>query len=262
MPIRCHLGLATGILLLICGGLNLLSASADGPTRVGLYVQFEDGSIVTNCVELDQPAATGLDVLREAKLNLIFDVGSFLGTAVCKIGETGCNYPAQDCFCQCPGKPCQYWNYWYAEDGQWRISPLGASSRVVKSGDVEGWVWGDGQVPPPTELLAEDICRDPATTAASVKLERDRDLTPLRPHILDTRVPTQTLLEAESAIAIVTPRSEIPRPTQTAASTPSSLSNGTSRAVGSPSFAWVIAGLSGLGIVLLGMAYSLMRRRP
>jgi hypothetical protein len=63
-------------------------------------------------VELDGPEATGLDVLRQAEINLVYETGGILGTAICKIGETGCDYPAQDCFCQCLGNSCQYWTYW------------------------------------------------------------------------------------------------------------------------------------------------------
>ena len=74
-----HVGLAVGILLVILGGLSLSVASADGPIQVGLYIQYEDGSTLTQCVELDGPDATGLDVLREAS------VPAFLAN----IGPTG-----------------------------------------------------------------------------------------------------------------------------------------------------------------------------
>jgi hypothetical protein len=254
-----HVGLAVGILLVILGGLSLSVASADGPIQVGLYIQYEDGSTLTQCVEPDGPDATGLDVLREAELDLVFETGGFLGTAICKIGETGCDYPTQDCFCQCLGIQCQYWTYWFVDKGGWRLSPMGVSARVLTDGDVDGWVWGDGETAPPEGLLIEDICAN-APTPASVDVEdQDSTFTPSPTSTAIAPTPTQTIARPEPA----------PSPTQgplaIMAATPTvlqpiSVEDSPNREL--PVFVWLIIGLSGLGIVLLGTAYFLTSRRP
>ena len=247
-----------GILLLILGGLSLSVASADGPIQVGLYIQYEDGSTLTQCVELDGPDATGLDVLRKAELDLVFETGGFLGTAICKIGETGCDYPTQDCFCQCPGIPCQYWTYWLADEGGWRISPLGVSARVLKDGDVDGWVWGDDQTAPPERLLIEDICATAPTPTSVDSEEQDSTFTPSPTITAIAPTPTQTVARPEP------PQSPTQTPQAIMAATPTALppvSVEDSSKGELPVFVWLIIGLSGLGIVLLGTAYFLTSRR-
>jgi hypothetical protein len=248
--------------LLLWDILGLAPAMADGPVQVGLYIQYEDGSAFTQCVELDGPDATGLDVLQQAGLGLIYEPGSLVGSAVCKIGETGCDYPAEDCFCQCPGNPCHYWTYWYAEGGEWKLSSLGASNRAMRDGDVEGWVWGDGKTRPPAEILAQGICSAPQspTSVATQELEQDTPLPPtpaLAPSPLATsatRFETATR-SAPSATAMRLPAQTSP------SSPPPPAAAGESSEAGSPPFVWLMAGLSGLGVVLLGLAYWFTSRR-
>jgi hypothetical protein len=266
VPGGFRFGLAISILLVVWGWLSNLSAFADDPLRLGLYVQFEDGSTVTQCVELDGPEATGLDVLRQAEIDLVYETGGFLGTAICKIGETGCNYPVQDCFCQCLGKSCQYWTYWYGKEDQWNLSSLGASGRVVKDGDYEGWVWGDGKASPPPELLTEDICNisSTATRVTRVKVEeRDTDPTPLPTRATSVPLLTRTVVRTESEVGSLPSLPQVSPPAE--AATPTRLpspSTGSSPAAGSRIFVWLIVGLSGLGIVTLALAYFSMRKQP
>jgi hypothetical protein len=122
-----------------------------GDNRAGLVIQFSDGSVQTACLDLGPDGeATGEELLRAAGYSVIIDYSSgFGGGTVCKIGGDGCSFPAEACFCQCtmkPGDPCVYWIYFFQQDGQWRYSNVGASSFVIKPGDVQGWVWGSGSV--------------------------------------------------------------------------------------------------------------------
>lgn len=259
---RYRLILIFGIVFLAWAWGGVLLTSADGPIQVGLYIQFEDGSTFEQCVELDGVGATGLDVLRQSDVDLIFEAAGSFGSTVCKIGETGCNYPAENCFCQCLGTPCEYWNYWYEEDGQWKYSPLGASIRTVSGGDVEGWVWGNGQQSPPVEVLSHDIC-PVAVTATPTPLEKPGSgSTPPSTLPSITLTPTQTPLIAEaesveapsSSPSPVTVYTDAPNPTQPVPPV-------TSTGGGLPTFMWLIIGLSGLGVVLLGLAYFVTRRQ-
>lgn len=155
--------------LLVCG-LLIFSATplyAQGPHRAGLVVQFSDGTVVTRCVTFAEDEISGEDVLRRSGLTVIFDYTSGLGTRVCKIEADGCDVPAEDCWCQCQGSPCLYWNYFYIADGVWRYSGLGCGSRTVRDGGIEGWVWGNGRTPPPLISL-DDICG--TSTAANTPI--------------------------------------------------------------------------------------------
>lgn len=258
-----RLPLVIGALLAAWVAMGILPAFADGPVRVGLYVQFEDGSTFTQCVTLDGPEATGLDVLRHSGLDLIFEAGGGMGTTICKIGETGCNYPGEDCFCQCLGTPCQYWTYWFEAEGQWKYSPLGASQRIVKDGDVESWVWGSGSESPPIEVLAEDIC-SPSATLTPPLLEglsgEESAPPPARTSAVPTPAPTVSQPEPENSSASSQPGTPVPAIT----GLPTSLSptpTETSPDGGISTFVWLVMGMSGMGIVLLGLAYFVMRGR-
>lgn len=136
---------------------------------------------------------------------------------------------------------------------------MGVSARVLTDGDVDGWVWGDGETAPPEGLLIEDICAN-APTPASVDVEdQDSTFTPSPTSTAIAPTPTQTIARPEPA----------PSPTQgplaimTATPTvlqPISVEDSPNREL--PVFVWLIIGLSGLGIVLLGTAYFLTSRRP
>ena len=257
---RGFLILGLGIALALwAAGSTAAPALADGPVRVGLYVQFEDGSSVTRCVALnpaDYPPgkeATGLDVLRQSGLDLIFETGGGFGVKICKLDKTGCDFPAEDCFCRCQGNPCQYWAYWYAENGAWKYSSVGANSRQVKDGDVEGWVWGGGKTAPPASALAESICAPQATPTSPLpaSAEPGQVAAPTEPGQAPPPPPSTRVPE------------QVPQPTATLAVAGSAASAQPSPAASSaPStFTWAVIGLAGLGVVLLGLAYLAVRRR-
>jgi hypothetical protein len=182
--------------------LTPAAGQAQEPNYAGLVVQFPDGRTETACVEFSDQIITGVDVLIRSGLSVSFDYTSGLGAKVCKIGETGCDYPAQDCWCRCQGLPCAYWNYWRLKDGQWVYSPLGAGSRRLGDGDVDGWVWGDGEQPTPISL--QDICPIEATTTDATNLAFTSPLeTP-------TAQPTATQVPQPTATS---PDSPLPQPT-------------------------------------------------
>jgi hypothetical protein len=242
------------VVLFIWLASDVWPALADDPIQVGLYVQFEDGSTIAECVTLEGPDATGLDVLGETELDLIIEQGGFMGTAICKIDETGCDYPAEDCFCQCQGNPCQYWTYWYAEGGAWKASQLGAASRAVTDGDMEGWVWGSGQVGPPAALLETDVCASQATNTPGATATAASDATPAPTPVASA--PTHAPEKAEArATAPATPvaTDAPPRVPPDSGSSPAGPD-------ASP-FLWLMLGLAGLGGVLVAAAYFTTRRR-
>lgn len=167
--------------------------------HAGLVIQFPDGQLETVCVEFSADEISGVDLLSRSELPVTFDYSSGLGATVCKIGETGCNYPGENCFCRCQGSPCIYWNYWMLKDGQWVYSPLGAGNRRLGDGDVDGWFWGDGQQSPPL-LSLDEICQT----------ETELFTSPLE---TPTAQPTATPPPSPTATGPVSP---LPLPTATA----------------------------------------------
>ena len=172
------LSLVSLIVLLAASTALARGAVAQGPYKVGLVVRFGDGSVFTDCVEFTSPEITGEDVLDRSGLSVIKDPSYGLGAAVCKIGNNGCNYPTQHCFCKCTGEPpCLYWAYYYLDqqESAWIYSGMGASWHTVQAGDVEGWAWGDGEyggsaVEPPL-MTFEELCSPPSSPVVDLSAE-------------------------------------------------------------------------------------------
>jgi hypothetical protein len=152
--------------------LPSLGAAQEGANRAGLVVRFGDGRVVQSCVNFAEESLSGEELLARSGLPVIAQ-SSGAGTAVCKIGDEGCDYPAQDCFCKCTGANCAYWALSRLEGSAWRYSNQGATNVQVRNGDVQGWAWGAGGVQggasPPVRSFAE-LCEvaptaQPATAA-------------------------------------------------------------------------------------------------
>lgn len=158
--------------------------------QAGVVIQYPDGQYETACIEFSEDEITGVNLLERSGLTINFGSAGGLGTSVCKIGQIGCNTPDEHCFCQCKGSPCTYWNYWHIQDGAWKYSPLGAGSHLLSDGDIDGWVWGDGQEPP-QEISLNEICHTAAETpeAAAVAFASPLNTPTAHPTMLFTPTP-------------------------------------------------------------------------
>lgn len=110
-----------------------------GATRqnqAGLIVRAGPDEVVTRCVRFDEEWISGLALLERSGLPFAAVNDERYGAFICGIAGTGC--PADRCLCAYPPR---YWQYWLLERGGWQVAPVGASSRVVRDGDVDGWVW-------------------------------------------------------------------------------------------------------------------------
>jgi len=146
--------------LILAVTLMLVQHSGTGqpePNRVGLVLVHGDGTVVKQCVEFSEDSITGAEVLQRAGLKPVVSAYGGLGYSICAIDGEGCA-AGKDCFCQCRKSPCSYWVYSHRQqDGTWAISGVGASSWRLCSGDIDGWVWGDGsETPPPVAF--ENVC--------------------------------------------------------------------------------------------------------
>jgi hypothetical protein len=131
-----------------------LAAGCAGPDpaagRAALVVDRGDGEPIVRCVELSGPSISGIELLERSGLELSYDVSGSMGTMVCGIAGTGCDFPREACLCGCPGEgECRYWSLWTGAPGRgWERAEAGADSRRVVDGDVQGWRFGDGSTPP------------------------------------------------------------------------------------------------------------------
>jgi len=159
-------------------------ALAQQSNRVGLVVRFDDGSLVTRCIEFSEQEISGYDVLSRSGLNVVTSFDSGQGAAVCAIQGEGCS--VEECLtCAYP----DYWSYWHLQGESWAYSGIGASAHKVHDGDVEGWSWGAGDAPPAVPF--DQIC------------------TPLP---TDTPPPTDTPLPTDTPVP---PTATSPPPTDT-----------------------------------------------
>lgn len=122
--------------------------ACDGVTVV---VDFSDigGQVETGCAAGDP--ASGREALESAGFAPTNDDSGLI-----------CAIDAQ------PADPCgafegSYWAYWQVSDGAWLASQVGADDADPAPGDVEGWRYNDGSVPPPLPAASESE----ATSAAS-----------------------------------------------------------------------------------------------
>jgi hypothetical protein len=203
--------------ILIGSGVKLATSQDQ---RAGVVVQFGDGSVQTACVNLNSADSnrdgntSGEEVLRAAGFDLVVEVSS-MGPAICKVGPDGCNFPQNNCFCECslaPGSDCRYWSYSRLEGGAWRTSGLGAGSTRVQAGGLEGWVWGYGtanQGAQPPLYSFDDVCMlevaSPTITASATQtasLTASATNTPLPTY---TALPTNTALPTYTALPSFTP---------------------------------------------------------
>lgn len=278
------------VLLVLATALPMGMARAQAQNHAGVVVQFGDGSVTTRCVAFNEDSITGYDLLRRARLPISFEFGS-MGAGVCKIGNEGCAFPNEPCFCQCQtlGAGCTYWVYSQLRDGAWTISGLGAGARQVRDGDVDGWAWGKGDgnvgiVPasvtldricsagvvtpaqptaeatgatvPPTELPATEA---PPTQAPSATPEPTfASPTPSAAVIATTAPATEEPTATATALQVT--ETAMPMPTPTPTPTPVTITNNQQPTTSIVSY--VVFGVIALGLVIGLVAIRSQRGRP
>ncbi len=153
-------------LLLAARSPALAQEDGQAPLQAGLVIVTGSDEPATYCVELaPDETITGNELLQRAGVRVVADQNA-MGATICSLNGTGCAFPAESCFCQCMGTPCTYWSYWRQDEaGAWQYAIAGAANTRIRTGTVEGWVWGEGTTQsaasPPAVTLGE-ICGDAA----------------------------------------------------------------------------------------------------
>jgi hypothetical protein len=165
---RLFLALSITVITLVAGNAP---AVAQGPNRAGIVVSYGDGRVESVCVEFAEPEISGADLMNHAGFSVVLGTGGNT-SAVCMIDDIGCRDPA-DCWCNCHGSDCRYWSYHTLEGGAWKYSGVGAATRKVHNGDVDGWAWGKGGVgsgAEPELRTFDDLCPPPVATPSPLPL--------------------------------------------------------------------------------------------
>ncbi|HMQ30887.1 MAG TPA: hypothetical protein PKD53_09170 [Chloroflexaceae bacterium] len=223
----------------------LLAATSVGAQanqqRAGLVVQYGDGRVETACVAFDEPELDGLELLERSGLPVVVQAGG-VGSAVCKIGPEGCDYPAESCFCRREGARSIYWAFYTLDGGAWAYASLGATGVQARDGDVHGWAWGlgesgEGAVPPVLDHAA--VCGPPAAAPSPP------------PPARATPPPAATAAPAGAAPQAQAPTSPTGAPATIAAPTPAAPTEG----------GW--GGYLGFGalVLVLGAGAAILARR-
>ena len=177
--------LATGMVLLVTGSGPSLSAQR--PSRAALVIQTApigdqadpSAARITRCISFSETSISGLELLARSGLKVVT-----WGGAVCRIEQTGCQYPSEPCFCQCLRPPCSYWSYWYWKDNRWMYSAIGSADHGVVDGSVEAWMWGNAETPPDTISFAE-VCPPDSTPEPAPSTPTDTvDAPPIGQYLL------------------------------------------------------------------------------
>lgn len=115
--------------------------STAGVDRATVVVDTGSGPVWSACITFDG-TISGIEALRLAEatipgLSPVLEVEAGIGRAVCRLLGVGNDPP------NCLTKSVEYWAYF--RNGQY--SRVGASSAVVRDGDVEGWSFSRGTAP-------------------------------------------------------------------------------------------------------------------
>jgi hypothetical protein len=121
------------VLVMLLAGASVVFSQSGETKQVGLIVAFPDGTVHTEAVTVPA-AATTLDALRAAKIELVTQSGSF-GESICKINATGCT--ADNCFCNAE----KFWAYYHLAGSDWAVASEGVGAFVPPHQSVEGLVW-------------------------------------------------------------------------------------------------------------------------
>lgn len=165
MPVS-RAGSIARLVLVVALALSVspLPAAAKEPNAAGIVVQFGDGSRVYAYVQFSEDAITSEQLLVKTGMDIEMAPYGGLGAGVCSIRGEGC--PASNCWCQSFGNPSFYWHFYAMSDGKWMEQLQGPTSRRVRDGDIDGWLWssGDGELP---LVTIDDIAALAGATSAS-----------------------------------------------------------------------------------------------
>ena len=163
------------IVLLAMTGLMLSGGSSQAEeeaNHAGLVIRDQAGELTYAYVAFTEPEISGIELLKRSGVAIVTVGFGGLGEGVCSIQGEGC--AVGECrrrLCQGPRPDDPFWqSFRQRSPGDWRPEILGASSAIVRDGDVAGWSWTNGEAQLPAVTLSEVAAR----AEASVIVEPDQ----------------------------------------------------------------------------------------
>lgn len=141
------------------------AAAQSSMNHAAVVIDTGDGTVRKLCLAFPEAEISGIEALQRVDTRPHrFETFNGKGTGVCMLCGVGCE--SGDCFCS----RTHYWAYHRAGPGEtsYRTSAVGASSTVVRNGDVEAWKWGTGGAPAKTSV--SEVCgvpEPPSRTASA-----------------------------------------------------------------------------------------------
>ena len=226
---------------LIAGFLSIRPAHA-AIHHAALVIQHASGSVITRCVAFAEDQITGLQLVERS--GVPYEEQSFgsIGTAMCQLDREPSTVPS-GCFGSGP-----YWQYFHRRGAAWQTSAFGASSSVLRDGDMDGWHYAAGanQVPGNVEFASVCGAPPPPTASATQLAHAPNHATP---------VPTATPAPSTSLEALAPSDSPHPNAVLTSTGPPTQPPKAT--ALGP----WLAFGSMAILLLTLG-AVNLRRRGP
>lgn len=171
----------------VSAGAMAVPSSQELPHHAGVIV--DTGSEVkTAVVEFSEDSISGLELLRRAGFDPETYGFSGLGAAVCKMCGKGCSADS-NCL-TCNGG--NYWSYSRATSGTdvFKTSGTGASTAVVRDGDIDGWKYGTGGSPAFLPLLGP-VASSASSSSSSASVPPFEGAPPVPvPNPVDTPTPS------------------------------------------------------------------------
>lgn len=151
--------------------------------HAGLVIQHSSGRLLTRCVAFAEAQITGMQLIERSNVSYQAQTFGSMGSAICQLDGEPSLVPS-NCFGYGP-----YWQYFHWQGG-WRQSMLGASSSMLRDGDIDGWRYADGAGQAPASVSFAAICSATSPPAATHAATAPASLRPAPSHT--TAVPSVT----------------------------------------------------------------------
>jgi hypothetical protein len=210
--------------------------------HAALVIQHASGSVITRCVAFAEDQITGLQLVERSGVQYEAQNFGSIGTAMCQLDREPSTVPP-GCFGSGP-----YWQYFHHRGSAWQSSAFGASSSVLRDGDMDGWHFAVGANQVPGNVAFSSVCAAPAppTATATQVAHAPNPATPL---------PTATPAPSTSLEAVAPPDSPPPSAVMTSTGPP------TQPPKASALGPWLAFGSTAILLLTLG-AVNLRRRGP
>ena len=159
--IQVQIAVVLVVVALLLGGSVGQAQERDEAHHAGLVIRDQAGALTYAYVAFSEPEISGLELLERSGVPVVTVGFGGLGEGVCAIGGQGCS--VSECrrrLCQGPRADDPFWQAFRQHaPGDWRPLLLGASSTMVKDGDMIGWSWTGGAASLPAVMLDEIALR-------------------------------------------------------------------------------------------------------